>query len=140
MENKKIFVYDTLCLGFPDSITYLKDQKFLFGAKTNKNYMMFYSGNVYLVKAPYGHECFGELFEVHPLVFEKINKRFSKMGFTLNQIIVYETDTGKEHQVDTWLYTIEDLRRKNFKVITLRCFRDMSPSLSGNVGLPKTCC
>jgi len=140
MNTYKIFVYDTLCLGFPDSITYLKDQTFHFTAKTTKNYMMFYSGNVYLVKNNYGRECFGEIFEVSETVLNRIRIKKSKKEYYEETIIVTDTVNNEKHKVITWLYDINKLRKKNFKCISINCFRDMSPALSGKKGLEKTCC
>lgn len=140
MDKKKIFVYDTMCLGFPDSITYLKGETFLFTAKTSPHYLMFYTGNVYLIKAGHhGHECHGEMFEVSQSTFDRINKKFSKMKYSLEEIIVFDSE-GKEHQVFTWLYTRKQLEARGLKATLIKCFRDMSPALSGNPSLPKTCC
>lgn len=141
MEKIKIFVYDTLCLGFPDSITYLKNQTFLFPAFTGKGYALFFTGNVYLVRDEYFHGGYGELFEVTPLVLNEISKRMvDKMNFTQEEINVYQDGNPEPIKAITWIMDRAKLQQRRLKCIHIKCFRDMSPCLSKQPYPGKSCC
>lgn len=138
MDKIKIFVFDTLCLGFADCTTYLKDQTFGFPADLPDGYALFYTGNVYLIKEPYFHGGSGELWEVSQSVFDRINKRMSKMGFDIHPITVKQD--GEKVEATTWIYDRAKLTKRGMKSIRINCLRDMSPSLSGKPYPTKTCC
>ena len=143
MEKIKIFVFDTLCLGFPDSITYLKDQTFCFPAFTGKGYALFYTGNVYMMKNEYFHQgAWGEIWEVSPSVFDRINKKMDNARFTRAEITVYENEQMENpSQVHTWLMAKSLIEAKGVKSFPIRCLRDMSPALSGKpYQQKKDCC
>lgn len=142
MEKIKIFVYDTLCLGFPDSITYLKDQEFNFPAHTGPGFALFFTGNVYLIKEPYFHQgAFGEIWTVSVEVLNKIHKRMEGMKFDRAEINVFQTDSKDPIKVQTWTMNKEKLAARRLKHYLIRCYRDMSPALSGKAySPPKTCC
>lgn len=138
MDKIKIFVFDTLCLGFADCTTYLNGQTFAFPAELPDGYALFYTGNVYLIKEPYFHGGFGELWEVSQSVFDRINKRMSKMGFDIHTIKVIQD--GAEVEATTWVYDRAKLTKRGMRSIKIRSLREMSPSLSGIPYPPKTCC
>lgn len=143
MEKIKIFVYDFLCLGFPDSITFLKDQTFCFPAFTGKGYALFYTGNVYMVRNEYFHAgAWGELWEVDPSVFDRINKKMDNARFDRVEIDVYQDEAlTNPIKVQSWIMDKSKIEARGIKSFPIRCLRDMSPALSGKPYEPKkTCC
>jgi len=139
MEKYKIFVYDNLCLGFPDSITYLKDQTYHSQARLGLGYALYYSGNLYLVRAQGMKGCRGEIFEVSEKVLIELNKKYGARKYSREEVIVTD-ELGAEHKVWTYLFDINELKKKNFRTVLIDSYRDMSPALKDRQHPPKVCC
>lgn len=123
-EKYLIFAYDTLILGMPDCVSFLKNQTFRFPARLCGPYALLYGGNCYLVEASWAKGCWGELWEIDELTLMKLDKKYGHPTKFSRKIVEVCQDDAK-FEAFAYVYPFSMLCERNLKTKQIDCYRNM---------------
>ncbi len=146
MVKHKIFVYDNLCIGFADSMEYMKNQIHVGFATLTGDFRLWYTGRVFLTEMIGSKGCKGEVYEIDEHTLNRLDTKYlsgkdkKNTKFTRKKVKVTVSATNEVIECECYIYDLAELRKRGVKASTIYDYRLMSTSLGDGKHQPKLCC